>query len=73
MAARNQIISMAAKDPRLSRVRPNGLDDVAEYKINVDWEKAGALGVPINSIHDTISTAFGSAYINNFQARNYSS
>jgi HAE1 family hydrophobic/amphiphilic exporter-1 len=39
---------------------------VAEYKIDVDWEKAGALGAPVNVIHSTISTAFGSAYVNNF-------
>jgi hydrophobe/amphiphile efflux-1 (HAE1) family protein len=66
MAARNQLLGMAAKDPRLSSVRPNGLEDVPEYRIDVDWEKAGALGVPITSIHNTISAAFGSAYVNDF-------
>ena len=66
MAARNQLLGMAAKDPRLIRVRPNGLEDVAQYRIDVDWEKAGALGVPIDSIHTTISAAFGGAYVNDF-------
>ncbi|MGW8285607.1 MAG: efflux RND transporter permease subunit [Candidatus Deferrimicrobiaceae bacterium] len=66
MAARNQLLGEAARDPRLTRVRPNGLEDVPEYRIDVDWEKAGALGVPINSIHDTISASFGSAYVNDF-------
>jgi hydrophobe/amphiphile efflux-1 (HAE1) family protein len=66
MAARNQLLGMAAKDPVLTKVRPNGLEDVPEYRIDVDWEKAGALGVPITSIHNTISAAFGSAYANNF-------
>ncbi|MFA4902182.1 MAG: efflux RND transporter permease subunit [Desulfobaccales bacterium] len=66
MAARNQMLGMTAKDPRLMRVRPNGLEDVSQYRIDVDWEKAGALGVPINSIHTTISSAFGSAYVNDF-------
>ncbi len=66
MAARNQLLGMAAKDPRLVRVRPNGMDDVAEYHIDVDWDKAGAQGVPISSIHSTISAAFGSAYVNDF-------
>ena len=66
MAARNQILGMAAKDPRLIRVRPNGMEDVPEYRIDVDWDKAGALGVPITSIHDTIASAFGSAYVNDF-------
>jgi len=66
MAARNRLLSMAAKDPVLTKVRPNGFEDVPEYRIDVDWEKAGALGVPITSIHNTISAAFGSAYINDF-------
>jgi HAE1 family hydrophobic/amphiphilic exporter-1 len=66
MNARNQLLGMAAKDPRLIRVRPNGLEDVPQYRIDVDWEKAGALGVPIDSIHTTISAAFGSAYVNDF-------
>ena len=66
MAARNQMLGMAAKDPRLIRVRPSGLEDVTQYRIDVDWEKAGALGVPISSIHHTIAAAFGSAYVNDF-------
>ena len=63
---RNQLLGIAAQDPRLTAVRPNGLEDVSEYRIDVDWEKAGALGVPIASIHQTISAAFGSAYVNDF-------
>jgi HAE1 family hydrophobic/amphiphilic exporter-1 len=66
MAARNQLLGMAAQDPVLTKVRPNGLEDVPEYRVDVDWEKAGALGVPITSIHNTISAAFGSAYVNDF-------
>ena len=66
MNARNQLLGMAAQDPRLIAVRPNGMEDVPEYRVDVNWEKAGALGLPIASIHNTISAAFGSAYINNF-------
>jgi HAE1 family hydrophobic/amphiphilic exporter-1 len=66
MEARKQLLGMAAKDPRLVRVRPNGLDDVPEFRSDVDWEKAGTWGVPISSIHSTISAAFGSAYVNDF-------
>jgi len=66
MNARGQLLGMAAKDPRLARVRPNGMEDVPEYRVDVDWEKAGAQGLPITSIHDTISAAFGGAYVNNF-------
>jgi len=66
MEARNQLLGMAAQDSRLRAVRPNGMDDVPEYRVDVDWEKAGALGVPITSIHTTLSAAFGSAYVNDF-------
>jgi len=64
--ARNQLLGMAAKDPRLAKVRPNSMEDVPEYRIDVDWEKAGAQGLPITSIYNTISAAFGSAYVNDF-------
>jgi HAE1 family hydrophobic/amphiphilic exporter-1 len=66
MAARNQLLGMAMQDPRLIKVRPNGMEDVPEYRVDIDWEKAGALGIPITSIHNTISAAFGSAYVNDF-------
>jgi len=66
MEARGQLLRLAAQDPRLVRVRPNGLDDVPEYRVDIDWEKAGALGVPITAVHNTISAAFGSAYVNDF-------
>ncbi len=66
MNARNQLLGMAAQDPRLANVRPNGMEDVPQYRVDVDWAKAGTLGVPITSIHDTIGAAFGSAYVNDF-------
>ena len=66
MQARNQLLGMAAADQRLTKVRPNGLEDVPEYRLDVDWEKAGAQGLAITSIHRTISAAFGSAYVNDF-------
>ena len=66
MGARNQLLGMAAMNPGLTKVRPNGLEDVPEYRVDVDWEKAGALGVPITSIHNTIAASFGSAYVNDF-------
>ena len=66
MEARNQLLGMASKDARLARVRPNGMEDVPEYRVDVDWERAGALGIPITTIHNTIAEAFGSAYVNDF-------
>ncbi len=68
MEAREKLLGLARQDPRLSprSVRANGLEDVSEYRIDVNWDKAGAQSVPINAIHDTIATAFGSSYVNNF-------
>jgi hydrophobe/amphiphile efflux-1 (HAE1) family protein len=66
MEARDQLLEMAEKDPVLAKVRYHGLEDVPEYRIDVDWKKAGALGLPIASIHNTIAAAFGSAYVNDF-------
>ena len=62
----DKLMEMAAGDKRLARVRPNGMADIAQYKVDIDWEKAGALGVPISSIQSYLSAAFGSAYIGNF-------
>ncbi len=66
MAARNQFLGMAMQDPRLVNVRPNGMEDVPEYRVDVDWEKAGSMGLPITSIHNTLAAAFGGYYVNNF-------
>jgi len=66
MEARMQLLMQAARDPRLTAVRPNGMADVPQYKVDVDWEKAGTLGVSVNDIQSTIGTAFGSAYVNDF-------
>ncbi|MBP1628954.1 MAG: acriflavin resistance plasma rane protein, partial [Holophagaceae bacterium] len=65
-AAQGQLLGMAAQDPRLTRVRPNGMSDVPQYKVDIDWGRAGALGVSVSDVQSYVSTAFGSAYINNF-------
>ena len=66
MEARDQLLGMAAQNPKLQAVRPNGLSDVAQYKIDIDNEKASALGVSIADINQTLQTAWGSAYVNDF-------
>ena len=66
MAARNQLLGMAAKNQSLSGVRPNGLEDVPQFKIDIDHEKASALGVSIADINTTLQTAWGSSYVNDF-------
>ncbi|WP_334041111.1 efflux RND transporter permease subunit [Burkholderia ambifaria] len=66
MAARNQLLGMAAKDPTLQGVRPNGLNDTPQYKVDIDREKANALGVTAEAIDQTFSIAWASKYVNNF-------
>ncbi|MGE4321698.1 MAG: efflux RND transporter permease subunit [Sphingobium sp.] len=70
LEARNQLLGMAMGDQRLAQVRPNGLEDTAQIKLNVDQAAAGALGVGQSDINDTISTAFGGSYVNDFIDRN---
>ena len=66
MAARNQLLGMAAQHPNLTGVRPNGLEDTPQYRIDIDWEKVGALGVAVSDVTDVVSTAWGSSYVNDF-------
>ncbi|CAI0725231.1 Acriflavine resistance protein B [Serratia quinivorans] len=69
MAARNQLLQLAAANPLLSRVRHNGLDDSPQLQIDIDQRKAQALGVSIDDINNTLSTAWGSTYVNDFVDR----
>ncbi|CAB5558840.1 efflux RND transporter permease subunit [Citrobacter sp. Cy234] len=65
--ARNQLLGMVAKHPDLLvRVRPNGLEDTPQFKLDVDQEKAQALGVSLSDINETISASLGGYYVNDF-------
>jgi len=66
LAARNQLLGMASKSKVLTQVRPDGLEDAPQLQIDIDRDKANALSVSFDSINSTISTALGSAYINDF-------
>ena len=66
MNARNQLLGMAAQHPALVGVRPNGLNDEPQYQILIDDEKAQVLGLSMNDINNTLSIAWGSAYVNDF-------
>ncbi len=66
MAMRDRLLEMADKDPALSRVRHNGLDDSPQLQIDVDQRKAQALGVDLDEINDTLTTGWGSTYVNDF-------
>lgn len=66
MAARERLLELASKNHALTRVRHNGLDDSPQLQIDIDQHKAQALGVSIDDINNTLQTAWGSSYVNDF-------
>ncbi|MGK9063718.1 efflux RND transporter permease subunit [Stutzerimonas chloritidismutans] len=66
VAARDQFLALAAKSNKLVGVRSNGLDDTPEFHLNIDDRKTGAFGLSTSDINDTLSTAMGSSYVNDF-------
>ena len=66
LAARNQLLGEAAKNPALVAVRPNGVEDAPQVKVDIDREKASALGLSIADVNQTLSAAWGSSYVNDF-------
>ncbi len=66
LQARNMMLGMAMQDKRLAGVRPNALDDAPQLKVDIDQDKARALGLDLSQVNSTISTAWGGAYINDF-------
>ncbi|WP_458131879.1 efflux RND transporter permease subunit [Pseudomonas sp. R3-41] len=66
MKARNQLLDTLSKDPRLVAVRANGQEDAPEFGLEIDRHKAGALGLSMSDVNDTVSMAWGSSYVNDF-------
>jgi multidrug efflux pump len=66
LAARNQMLGMASQSKLLTQVRPDGLEDAPQLQIDIDREKANALGVGFDAISGAIGTALGSSYVNDF-------
>ncbi|WP_302796339.1 efflux RND transporter permease subunit [Hafnia paralvei] len=65
--ARNELLGMAAQHPEmLTGVRPNGMEDTPQFKVTIDQEKALAQGVSLADINQTLSSAFGGTYVNDF-------
>jgi multidrug efflux pump len=64
--ARNQLLGMASQSKVITGVRPDGLEDAPQLQIDIDRDKANALGITFDAINSTISTAFGSSYVNDF-------
>ncbi len=69
MEARNQILGLAGKDSQLVAVRPNGLDDEPQFRFDIDREKASAFKLSLEDVNSTLSTAWGSGYVNDFVDR----
>ncbi len=66
MQARGKLLELASKDPTIGSLRPNGLDDEPQYQLDIDWEKASALGVSVSTISNSLAAGWGSSYINQF-------
>ncbi len=66
MAARNQLLGMAMKNPKVAAVRPNGQDDTPQFKLDIDDVRAGAMGVSVDDANSVLATAWGGAYVNDF-------
>ncbi|QMD51602.1 efflux RND transporter permease subunit [Citrobacter sp. RHB35-C21] len=67
MQARNELLALANQSSgEVDGVRPNGLEDTPMFRIHVNATKAEAMGVALSDINQTISTAFGSRYVNDF-------
>lgn len=69
MEARNMFLGMAAQNPALQMVRPNGMNDEPQYQILIDDEKVQALKLSLSDVNDTLSAAWGSTYVNDFNDR----
>jgi multidrug efflux pump len=70
VAARNQVLGDAAKSKLLAGVRPNGQEDTPQFRLDIDTEKAGALGVPVEAINSALTIAWGGQYVDDFIDRN---
>ena len=64
--ARNQMLGMAAQSPLLTQTRPSGLEDASQYRLNIDWQKAGAMGVSASDVAGLLQVAWTGAYVNDF-------
>ncbi|MCF3935892.1 efflux RND transporter permease subunit [Acuticoccus sp. M5D2P5] len=67
--ARNQLIGLATQSDKIASVRPNGLEDAAQFGLNVDWRKAGAMGVTAADVNNLLSIAWAGRYVNDFLDR----
>ncbi|KAB2883997.1 MAG: efflux RND transporter permease subunit [Albidovulum sp.] len=67
--ARNQLLGMAAQSPVIASARPNGLEDAAQFNLDIDWRKAGAMGVSATDVGNLLQIAWAGSYVNDFLDR----
>jgi len=66
LQARNQLLGMAQESPLIGSARPNGLEDAAQYSLDIDWRAAGAMGITASDVGDLLSVAWAGKYVNDF-------
>ncbi|QHQ36016.1 efflux RND transporter permease subunit [Algicella marina] len=66
LAARNQLLGMAAQSPLIASARPSGLEDAAQFNLDIDWRKAGAMGVSATDVGNLLTIAWAGRYVNDF-------
>ncbi|PVA09153.1 hydrophobe/amphiphile efflux-1 family RND transporter [Pelagivirga sediminicola] len=66
LQARNQMLGMAAQSPLIESARPSGLEDAAQFALDIDWRRAGAMGVAATDVGNLLSTAWAGQYVNDF-------
>ncbi len=69
LTARNQLLGMAGQSPLIGSMRPNGLEDAAQYSLEIDWRKAGAMGVTAADVNQLLAVAWAGRYVNDFLDR----
>jgi HAE1 family hydrophobic/amphiphilic exporter-1/multidrug efflux pump len=66
LQARNQLLGLLAQDPRIASARPSGLEDAAQFNLDIDWRKAGAMGVSATDVGNLLSVGWAGRYVNDF-------
>ncbi|WP_297769461.1 efflux RND transporter permease subunit [uncultured Roseovarius sp.] len=66
MAARNQLLGMAGQSELIASARPNGLEDAAQFNLDIDWRKAGAMGLTPTDVGQLLQIAWAGTYVNDF-------
>ncbi|NDV49192.1 MULTISPECIES: efflux RND transporter permease subunit [unclassified Salipiger] len=66
LTARNQLLGMASQSPLIASIRPSGLEDAAQFNLDIDWRAAGAMGVTPTNVGNTLSIAWAGQYVNDF-------